>query len=1324
MEVVLLYEPDERSKAEIIKAALAVHYDVWTSEDVQVGDQPVREISKHLAYGGPIVICGTMRLAGSKWLAGLVAAVQGSDLRGLERLFPVRLELGANLEAHMHGAKIAEGAPSLESGIRELTKAILSRFPPSSGDALGTTAESDAELRVTNFTSWLSPCRGFSKEHLRLYREHLRPEDREKLSDALDDVTFLERAQLAKNGFLYGAGILLFTERPTDHALTAYVQCVRFRGRDRSAAQENKVLDGPVAAQMTGAMEFIESRIEKSEILKPGDMDSKPIYQYPMICLREVLANAICHRDYADQKRHVYVRLYEDRIEIANPGPWVAQPLESGKEILLQDLRSEPASRNERLAAALRRSGFVETQGSGIPSAINDCMEQGADIPKVKYETEMIVVTIFPKRDWSTLSIQRREHILPFEKLAPGEFERLCLWLVEREGYSQIEQLGEVGSEGGRDVVAWKNGRRFVFQCKRAQAFNVSQAGKEIEKLRRLPLADQPHELVFVVARAVSADTRSAIREVWGDQATCHFWSGNELDQRVKSHPDLLEEFFQLPSVRTRTTLPRNLPFSSLGPLFQGREEMITILREKLTQTPAGRATAIAGKAVHGLGGVGKTRLAVEYAWRYAADYTALLFVGAGSPDDLRRNLAALSDRNVLDLPEQDAPEEEVREAAVLRWLGEHSRWLLILDNVDSEEAAAAVEGLVARLHGGQVLLTGRLARWSTEVEPLELDALTEEAAAGFLLARTKTRRRTTPEDAELAVALARELGFLPLALEQAGAYIAERRLTLAAYLEEWHSRHEQVLMWFDPRVSHYPASVAAIWQTSVERLSAPARRMLERLAWLGPEPIPESLLDVPLPDSPEEPDHRDALVELETYSLVTRDSESPAFTVHRLVQDVTRRSLRNGPGDGLTTEILGEALRWVNAAFVGDPQDVRAWPTLDRLASHARAVIMYADAAGIADPTARLMNQLAQLLYAKSLLGEAEPLMRRALAIEEKSFGAKNPNVAIRLNNLAQLLQATNRLSEAEPLMRRVVAIFESSFGEDHPNVAAALNNLALLLKATNRLSEAEPLMRRALAIDEKSFGTEHPKVALRLNNLASLLQATNRLSEAEPLMRRALAIDEKSFGAEHPKVAIRLNNLASLLQATNRLSEAEPLMRRVVTIFESSLGEGHPNVAAAFNNLAQLFQVTNRLSEAEPLIRRALAIDEESFGADHPNIARDLNNLARLLQSTNRLGEAEPLMRRALAIDEKSFGAEHPDVATDLNNLAQLLRATNRLGEAEPLMRRNLIIFLDFTRRTGHEHPYLRDALGNYRDLLQEMGKSDTEIEATIAALVRSPE
>jgi len=138
---------------------------------------------------------------------------------------------------------------------------------------------------------------------------------------------------------------------------------------------------------------------------------------------------------------------------------------------------------------------------------------------------------------------------------------------------------------------------------------------------------------------------------------------------------------------------------------------------------------------------------------------------------------------------------------------------------------------------------------------------------------------------------------------------------------------------------------------------------------------------------------------------------------------------------------------------------------------------------------------------------------------------------------------------------------------------------------------------------------------------------------------------------------------------------------------------------------------------------MRRALDIDEQSFRTEHPNVAIRLNNLARLLQATNRLAEAEPLMRRALAIDEQSFGPDHPEVARDLHNLAQLLQDTNRLDEAEPLMRRALAIFLDFTRRTGHEHPHLRAAFNNYRHLLAKMGQAPAEIEAVIAALTPLP-
>lgn len=796
-----------------------------------------------------------------------------------------------------------------------------------------------------------------------------------------------------------------------------------------------------------------------------------------------------------------------------------------------------------------------------------------------------------------------------------------------------------------------------------------------------------------------------------------------------------------------------HLPFASLGELFKGREPQLAALGDSLEKAPAKGASAIVGKALHGLGGVGKTRLAVEYAWRHVNSHTALLFVGADSPEALQRNLAALCAPKVLDLPAHQATDEAAQLGAVLAWLQQHPGWLLILDNVDTEAAAQAVEALLPQLPGGDVLITSRLANWSAGVEPLLLDVLPTDAAVDFLLARTEARRRKQVDDADQALALSEELGALALALEQASAYIAQRRLTLADYLALWRGQRDKVLVWFDPRLMQYPKSVAVTWQTSFDQLTEAARQLLRRLAWLAAEPIPESLLDVAVPGVEAGDDPQAAVAELEAYSLVTRADEAPSFRVHRLVQVVTRASA--------DVTALKEALDWVDSAFVGNPQDLGIWAGLDALLAHARAVAGHADEAGLGTPTARLMSRSAQWLHDKALYAEAEPLMRRALAIDEASFGAEHPDVAIALNNLASLLKDTNRLDEAEPLMCRALAIDEKCFGPDHSEVAVGLNNLALLLQATNRLTEAERLMRRALAIVEKRFGAEHPRVATHLNNLATLLQTINRLSEAEPLMRKALAIDELSFGAEHPNVARDLNSLAHWLHHTNRLDEAEPLMRRALTTDEKHFGTEHPNVARDLNNLAQLLFDTGRLAEAEPLMRRALLIDESSFGAEHPNVARDLSNLAQLLQDTNRLAEVEPLMRRALAIQEKSLGVDHPEVATYLNNLALLLQDTNRLAEAEQLMRRALLIdektfgamhpnvairlnnlgqllahtsrlteaepllrraFLVFAASLGFDHPSSQSAMTSLGNMLQEMGLEPEAVVHELVSLLQS--
>jgi hypothetical protein len=284
---------------------------------------------------------------------------------------------------------------------------------------------------------------------------------------------------------------------------------------------------------------------------------------------------------------------------------------------------------------------------------------------------------------------------------------------------------------------------------------------------------------------------------------------------------------------------PNNLPFKSIGTLFKGRKEFLDDVRSRVA-APNGRATAIVStQAVHGLGGVGKTRAALEYAWRHADDYTALLFVSAPTPADLRANLANLV--GVLGTTAQGTSVDQ-QLAEVLDWLGAHPGWLLIVDNVDTHDSAREVQKLLVRLRTGHVLITSRIGNWEAGVEPLELDLLAQDAAVSLLLDRTPHRRKK-PDDAARAVAIAHELDGLALALEQAGAYIDKQRLSLAEYLERWESKRADVLRWHDLRLMQYPASVAVTWETTFAQLTEPEQRLLEVLSWLAPEPIPLFLL-------------------------------------------------------------------------------------------------------------------------------------------------------------------------------------------------------------------------------------------------------------------------------------------------------------------------------------------------------------------------------------------------------------------------------------------------------------------------------------------------
>ena len=484
-----------------------------------------------------------------------------------------------------------------------------------------------------------------------------------------------------------------------------------------------------------------------------------------------------------------------------------------------------------------------------------------------------------------------------------------------------------------------------------------------------------------------------------------------------------------------------------------------------------------------------------------------------------------------LGLAESSEKDQSVAVEATKRWLDEHEGWLLVLDNV---EDYAVVRDLArkASANGHHVVITTQ----SSALGPIgrqKLSPMDHEQGALLLLLRANRLAADAPlsaadpKDAALAREISEEVGGLPLALDQAGAYLEETGSGLEDYLKLLRERFKELAARRGGLDADH-LSVAATYLTSFEKLAKQnqgAAELMKAAAFLVADAIPEEIFTKGaakfgqvLQAAASDPIQWDeAIAAAFKFSLIER-KPSKVLAVHRMVQAVAKSSMSAEEQAKRAEQVV----RAVNATFPS--VEFATWDKCERLVPSAQVCAALVDEYGLSFPeAARLLNQAGVYLSARARYAEAEPLYRRALDIDEQSYGPDHPDVARDLNNLARLLQDTNRLGEAEPLMRRSLAIDEGSTGPIIPMSPASLNNLAALLQDTNRLGEAEPLMRRALEIDEKAFGPDHPNVAIRLNNLAQLLQATNRLAEAEPLMRRALEIDERAYGPDHPDVASR---------------------------------------------------------------------------------------------------------------------------------------------------------------------------------------------------------
>jgi tetratricopeptide (TPR) repeat protein len=655
-----------------------------------------------------------------------------------------------------------------------------------------------------------------------------------------------------------------------------------------------------------------------------------------------------------------------------------------------------------------------------------------------------------------------------------------------------------------------------------------------------------------------------------------------------------------LGSARKNIPYPRNTNFT-------GRESLLNSLRNALTSV--GTTALTQTQTVTGLGGVGKTQLALEYTYSHINDYEVIWWVRSEEPTILANDYIELADR--LGLEKGSGKTEELIDA-VKQWFENNTGWLLIFDNAQNPRDLTRY---LPKIGSGHVIVTSRNQNWESLAKPLEVLVFERPESVKFLL------RRTGQRDEKAAEALADALGDLPLALEQAGAYVKETGISFEDYLKRFQEERNEILRYGKPDT--YPETIATTWELSVKAASKETPESLDLLnlcAYLSPDMIPRPMLvkgSEHLPDPLASIVKNDvkmdqALASLRRYSLIAFSGDG--FFIHRMVQAATQDRM----GEEDRKKWAEAAVRLIDDTFPKDHLDnPQSWASCSLLLPHALAAAGHSEGLGVGlEATSRLLNEVGLYLRTRGEFDEAKTALQRALKIDEQVYGPDHPNVARDVNNLGLVLRDLGDLQEARKCFERALKIDEQVYGPDHPQVAIYVNNLGSVLRDLGDLQEARKCYERALKIDEQVYGPDHPQVAIYVNNLGNVLRDLGDLQEARKCYERALKIDEQVYGPDHPTVAIYVNNLGGVLQDLGDLKEARKCLERALKIDEQVYGPDHPNVARDVNNLGNVLRDLGELKEARKCFERALKIFREKLGEDHPNtkiVADNLNSISR---------------------------------------------------------------------------------------------------------------